>query len=92
MAFDAASLMRMLGINPDEMLGKVAELQEIAKHFEERLGAIEEKADRILALLEYIVDEQATANAENGLVKLVASQSAPLLLEHHNGAKPNGAA
>lgn len=83
MAFDVPTLLRMLGIDPKDVLGKVEELQTIAKHFEGRLAAIEEKQDRIIALLETLHDDNATLEA--------MQHDGNAVLEVKNGVHPEGA-
>lgn len=80
MAFDVPTLLRMLGIDPKDVLGKVEELQTIAKHFEARLVAIEEKQDRIIALLETLHDDNAALEAMQHDGNAIV-----------NGARPEGA-
>jgi hypothetical protein len=77
MAFDVPTILRMLGIDPKDILGKVEELQTVAKDFEARFAVIEEKQDHIVALLEALHDDNALRDAEK--------------LEGLNGNRPNGA-
>jgi hypothetical protein len=54
-----AALLKMLGFNPDELLGEVENFRALANAVEARVTAIEEKQDRIIALLEGLHDNAA---------------------------------
>jgi hypothetical protein len=58
------ALLKMLGINPDEVMGVVDEFNAKAQRLEARVAAIEDKLDRAIALLEGIHDNTAETTQE----------------------------
>jgi hypothetical protein len=58
------ALLKMLGINPDEVMGVVAEFGAKAERLEGRVASIEDKLERVIALLEGLHDEAATQTQE----------------------------
>jgi uncharacterized Zn finger protein len=53
------AILKMMGINPDELMVEIENFRTLANAVETRVTAIEDKQDRIIALLEGLHDNHA---------------------------------